>query len=222
MKKILKDYFSFNSRERVSILLLCCLMAFFWMLPNWYPEAKRLPESKGWRVQHADSGMILEEIAAKPVKKIIPSESAKLFEFDPNQLSAEGWEKLGLRDKTVQTILHFKEKGGRFREPEDLKKIWGLSVLEANKLIPYVRIPEKENLVVKQSEELPKTMPSSIYINQATVADLLLIPGFSKPLAARMIKFRDKMGGFKSVEQISKTYGLPDSLFQKMASIVVL
>jgi DNA uptake protein ComE-like DNA-binding protein len=222
MKKILKDYFSFNSRERVSILLLCCLMAFFWMLPNWYPEAKKLPESKGWRVQQADSGMILEEIAAKPVKKIKSSELVKLFEFDPNHLSAEGWEKLGLRDKTVQTILHFREKGGRFRDPEDLKKIWGLSIVDAKRLIPYVRIPEKENLVMKQPTELSKKMPSSIYINQVTAADLLLIPGFSKPLAARMIKFRDKMGGFKSIEQISKTYGLPDSLFQKMASIIVL
>jgi DNA uptake protein ComE-like DNA-binding protein len=196
-------------------------MAFFWVLPFWYPTPKILPEKIGWETQQIDSMKMMWKASSKPLEKIAPILTVQLFEFNPNELSAEGWKKLGLRDKTVQTILHYREKGGRFRVPEDLKKIWGLSSTEANKLMPYVQIPELKKKVLELPMAFPKVMPATILINQATVTELLLIPGFTKSLAARMIKFRDKLGGFKSLEQVRKTYGLNDSLFQSMAAFVV-
>jgi DNA uptake protein ComE-like DNA-binding protein len=222
MKKILRDYFSFNSRERVSILFLCCLIAFFWILPYWYPTPQKLPESLGWKAQPVDSENIVTKAPTIHTDSAHPAFPAPLFVFNPNDLPADGWKKLGLRDKTVQTILHYREKGGRFREPADLKKIWGISIAEANRLIPFVRMPELAKPVFKTPIERPKSIPISILINQATVAELLLIPGFSRPLAARMIRYRDKLGGFTNLEQIRKTYGLSDSLYQLMAPIVVL
>jgi DNA uptake protein ComE-like DNA-binding protein len=197
-------------------------MAFFWVLPNWYPEKIKLPETTGWKLQQVDSAKILVKESNRHFETPPSNFSLKLFEFNPNELPAEGWKKLGLRDKTIQTILHYREKGGWFREPGDLKKIWGLSLEEANKLIPFVAIPKLEKPILNQPIDLPKLMPASILINQATMAELLLIPGINKSLAARMIKFRDKLGGFKNIEQIRKTYGLSDSLFQLMAPLVVL
>jgi len=222
MKKILRDYFSFNSRERVSILFLCCLIAFFWILPYWYSTPQKLPESLGWKVQPVDSENIVTKAPTIHTDSVHPAFPATLFVFNPNDLPADGWKKLGLRDKTVQTILHYREKGGRFRERADLKKIWGISIAEANRLIPFVRIPELGKPVFKTPIERPKSIPTSILINQATVAELLLIPGFSRPLAARMIRYRDKLGGFTNLEQIRKTYGLNDSLYRLMAPMVVL
>ena len=37
-------------------------------------------------------------------------------------------------------------------------------------------------------------------------------------MAARIVTFRDKLGGFYSVDQIKETYGLPDTVFQKIKS----
>jgi competence protein ComEA len=220
--KILKDYFSFNSRERVSILLLCCLMAFFWILPYWYPEKNKMPESSNGVSTSMDSPKTLANEPHQPLAKSIEDIEIQPFEFDPNELTGEGFKKLGLKQKTIQTILHYREKGGRFREPGDLKKIWGISEREFKQLIPYVVIPKFNKPTVHDAIELPKSMPASILINQATAADLLLIPGFTKTLAGRMIKFRDKIGGFQSLEQIRKTYGLTDSIFQLIAPKIVL
>ncbi len=218
MKKILKDYFSFNSRERLSILFLSCLIAFFWVLPNWYPEQKKLPEKRDVKMQSIDSEKILMKMPPKHLEKPMVPMPVHLYEFNPNELSADGWKKLGISEKTVQTILHYREKGGKFDEPSDLKKIWGLSLAEAKKLMPFVVIPNLK----KQPIELAKKMPETILINQATLADLLLIPGMNKSLAARLIKYRDKLGGFKKLEQIRKTYGLSDSLYQLILPLVVL
>ena len=43
-------------------------------------------------------------------------------------------------DKTIHTILNYRNKGGRFKQPEDLRKIYGLQKEEADLLIPYVQI----------------------------------------------------------------------------------
>jgi competence protein ComEA len=220
--KIIKDYFSFNSRERVSILLLCCLMTFFWILPYWYPETKKMSSSSNWVSTSLDSTKTLYNKPYQPLEKSLEDIVVIPFEFDPNELTGEGFKKLGLKQKTIQTILHYREKGGRFREPGDLKKIWGISETEAKRLMPYVVIAKFNKPTVYKTIELPRSMPASILINQVTAADLLLIPGFTKPLAGRMIKFRDKIGGFQSLEQIRKTYGLTDSLFQLIAPKIVL
>ena len=42
------------------------------------------------------------------------------------------------------------------------------------------------------------------------------MPGIGAKLGARIINYRNKLGGFYSVEQVGETFGLPDSTFQKI------
>ena len=42
--------------------------------------------------------------------------------------------------------------------------------------------------------------------------------GIGPAYAKRIITFREKLGGFSSVEQVAETYGLPDSTFQNIKS----
>jgi DNA uptake protein ComE-like DNA-binding protein len=65
-----------------------------------------------------------------------------MFYFDPNSIHAYDWKRLGLPDRLVQTILHYIKRGGRFRKPEDLKKLYGLHNDDYERLLPYVRIPK--------------------------------------------------------------------------------
>jgi DNA uptake protein ComE-like DNA-binding protein len=57
-----------------------------------------------------------------------------------------------------------------------------------------------------------------IEINSADTSALISLPGIGSKLALRIINFRDKLGGFASVDQVGETYGLPDSTFQKVKS----
>jgi hypothetical protein len=49
---------------------------------------------------------------------------------------------LGLRAKTIQTIINYRSKGGKFKNAEDIRKIWGLRKDEADRLIPYIKIAD--------------------------------------------------------------------------------
>jgi competence ComEA-like helix-hairpin-helix protein len=42
------------------------------------------------------------------------------------------------------------------------------------------------------------------------------LPGIGPKLASRINSFREKLGGFYSIDQVAETYGLPDSTFQKI------
>lgn len=224
MKKIIKDYFSFNSRERVAIILLCCLLAFFWVLPDWYQKPQNLSglseremsTPKPDSIQRTEASLAKNGEASKPIVAVKP------FVFNPNELSETGWKKLGVRDKTIQTILHYRQKGGRFHAPEDLKKIWGMLPEDAERLIPYVSIPVEEKQILKTATNQTVKISKPILINQATAAELSSLPGVNKSLAARMIKFRDKIGGFQNLDQVRRTYGLTDSIYNLIAPLIVL
>jgi len=159
----------------------------------------------------------------------------ELFYFDPNTISGSGWKRLGLRDKTIQTIEKYLNKGGHFYKPDDLQKIYGLHKDEFERLAPYVKIEastskskEKEELVSIKSKD--ETQPSktsvsrytAIDINTADTSAFISLPGIGSKLASRIVTFRDKLGGFYSIEQVSETYGLPDSTFQKIKQYLKL
>ncbi len=64
----------------------------------------------------------------------------ELFYFDPNTASVTDWKRLGIRDKTAETIQKYLSKGGHFYKPEDINKIWGLHKDDIDRLLPYVKI----------------------------------------------------------------------------------
>ena len=151
----------------------------------------------------------------------------ELFYFDPNTTTEPEWKRLGLRDKTIKTIENYRSKGGRFYKPDDLKRIYGLHDDEYERLKPYIKIESnisKFNDDFVSSRPKDEIQPSKIYaarysiidVNSADTTAFISLPGIGSKLAARIITFREKLGGFYSVEQIGETYGLPDSTFQKV------
>ncbi len=144
-----------------------------------------------------------------------------MFYFDPNTLSSQGWKKLGLTDKTIGTIQNYLSKGGRFHEPADIMKIWGLHKDLAEKLLPYVQIEQQKNIShpnspVYEKKEYHEKSITAIDINNADSGAYITLPGIGPGYAKRIIKFRDKLGGFYKVDQVGETFGLPDSTFQRI------
>jgi len=57
---------------------------------------------------------------------------------------------------------------------------------------------------------------SFLDINMADTSAFINLPGIGNKLAARIVNFRNKLGGFYSIEQVGETFGLADSTFQKI------
>ncbi|HEY0272713.1 MAG TPA: helix-hairpin-helix domain-containing protein [Chitinophaga sp.] len=234
-KQFIKQYLDFSRRERRGIYLLLAIIAACCALPQVLP-APALPE------------IVTEKVLADAVTAVAPSPAlpgpapappAALFNFDPNTLPLEGWLALGVREKTARTILRYREKGGRFRRPADLAKIYGLSPAQSEALQPYVRIAGtvstptgavRRDTAALAGKPLPRDsvfayprktlVPTDI--NAADSLAWMRLPGIGPSFAGRIVRFRERLGGFYAVEQVGETYGLPDSTFNKIQPFLQL
>jgi len=59
-----------------------------------------------------------------------------------------------------------------------------------------------------------------IDINRADSADLLPLPGIGPVFAGRIIKYRDLLGGFLSVDQLGEVYGIPLETVQNIRRLL--
>ncbi|MBL0333848.1 MAG: helix-hairpin-helix domain-containing protein [Chitinophagaceae bacterium] len=158
------------------------------------------------------------------------AKKGELFYFDPNQLDRAGWTRLGLRDKTIGIILNYVSKGGHFRKKEDLQRIYGLHPDEYSRLAPWVRISEVSNPETKYSPTAYTKTPAMtrektirpVDINQSDTTAWISLPGIGSKLASRIILFREKLGGFYSVDQVGETFGLADSVFRKIKTALLM
>lgn len=224
-----KEWFVFTKKERTGIIVLVICILSATCLPWFFTAVFENPDKKLTKQIHEDLLRLRVTTDSAELTRTghdgerdmahydLPAEKGPVnfFEFDPNTLSADGWRKLGLRDRAIRIIQKYLSRGGKFREPADLKKIYGLSRELAARLIPYVRIHlPKPTYEKKEFVKFKKAEPSILDINSADSSALIALPGIGNKLARRIILFRDKLGGFYSVEQVKETYGLPDSTFQ--------
>ncbi|MEO8824115.1 MAG: helix-hairpin-helix domain-containing protein [Ginsengibacter sp.] len=242
MWKLFTDYFSFTKKERKGIIYAIVIIIIVALSPRFFHffvkdepinttefakeisvfqansiNAKKVSKSKKDYYDDYTPSYIKEE----PIKK-------ELFYFDPNTASENDWVRLGVRKKTAQTIQKYIAKGGKFYKSEDIRKIYGLNESDAKRLIPYVSIANvKKNFPTVQNHYpetnyYPKKIPiQPVDINVADTSAFIALPGIGSKLSKRIIGFREKLGGFYSVDQIAETYNLPDSTFEKIKKYLV-
>jgi len=227
IKKFIKDYLSFSRKERVGLLALLGLILTIYLLPLILERERKFPLERISVLAAVLDSQERREIETKPERKSFktypPASSQNLFKegllfkFDPNQLPAQGWKELGLGEKTIKTIENYRNKGGRFRKPEDLRKVWGLPTGFYDRVKDYITI-EGRSKSEQWKNELKRSEPKlvSLNINEADTTAWIALPGIGSKLASRIVNFREKLGGFYSVEQVGETFGLADSVFQKI------
>ncbi|NJN42785.1 MAG: helix-hairpin-helix domain-containing protein [Flammeovirgaceae bacterium] len=136
-----------------------------------------------------------------------------LFSFDPNTASLDDLLTLGFPGNIAQRIVNYRSKGGKFLNSNDLKRIYGIDSAHVNILLPYIRIASKEvaakNEIPQRTKEAKTT--ERFDINTADTIQLKKVYGIGSVLATRIVKYRDKLGGFVEINQLYEVYGL-DSL----------
>lgn len=61
-----------------------------------------------------------------------------------------------------------------------------------------------------------------VYVNIADTTELKRLRGIGSVLSARIVKYRDKIGGFKSLDQLQKIYGLSEETYRSILPHLIL
>lgn len=166
---------------------------------------------------------------------------ATLFAFNPNTITIDSLQLLGLTQKQALTIIHYREKGGRFRKKEDFSKMYTVSPEKYLELEPYIVIPvagkrpePKAKIVerpeVKQ-EEKPAEKPEQpkkesewkapkekvfVDLNEADSAALISVKGIGPYFCKAILSYRKALGSFANIDQLLEIRGMDQEKFDRI------
>ena len=137
--------------------------------------------------------------------------------FDPNTADSCTLVHLGLKKWQVSNMLKYRAKGGRYRKPEDLKKLYGMTDSLFLALQPYIMIDtlaiDHFRDSIRQSQRDTSAIDSVpryvshkrdtiLNLRTADTTELKMIRGIGSYRAKQIIRYRNLLGGFASVEQL--------------------
>ncbi len=158
----------------------------------------------------------------------------KLHPFDPNTAGEAELLAMGLRPGVVKTLLNYRSKGGKFRKPEDLGKLYGLKEEESALLIPFVTIESEQDFANNYAEKEPLRVLSApagnktnfeipvVDVNKADSFSLTVLPAIGTKRAALIVKYRESLGGFTHHDQLKEVFGINDSVYNAIKPYVHL
>ena len=243
MKDLLKEYFSFNRSERNGILFLSLLIIFLLVtqqvLPYFIPHndfdhTPYLEDIDRFLASRIDDEPTKDSLKPRHQGEIV-QRPIEMFRFDPNSIGLEKWNRLGFSDREAGQIIRYRDKGGKFRVKKDLAKMYCISEERYAVLEPFIALPDTlpartkkhwENKTYEKKawpkKQWPKREPVLISINRDDTLAFRKLRGIGRVLSGRIVRYREKLGGFIRKEQIAEVYGISDSLYHAIAPHLLL
>lgn len=188
----------------LALLILVFQLAFSWLKK----EQKEKP--------------VLVEFVGENTQKL------NLSEFNPNDLSAEGWQKLGFSEKQVKTILNYKDLvGGEFLSKKQLSECYVISHEKFAELEPYILLPQthqktREHQYFGGFEKKELKIFGKFNPDNYSATDWEKM-GFSEKQSAAIIKYKNYLGGsFRSKEKFRECFVISPENYQKLAPYLLL
>jgi len=142
----------------------------------------------------------------------------------PQSLSAADWQRLGLSSKQAASMVRYRDKYG-FHSIDQMRRIRVLPPALLNLISdslmfdqPFGTSPTKniEAKVKETSSVLLEKKIQKLDLNSATRAMLVALPGLGEYTAAKIITYRERLGGFLSLDQLQEIQGLKPEILQRV------
>ena len=225
--KGLRTWFTFSKGERIAIFsILACIVVL--VIINLSRPAKASLDDA--TLHNLDSLLALRQAAIdeqQQQKAAQTQERLELqpFQFNPNTITEEEGLRMGLTDRQIRNIINYRDKGGKFYSKNDLAKLYTISEEDFAQLEPYIVLPEiarkdydkpktetKEYQNVTEEKKAPKTIPV-VDLNTVDSITLVELPQIGGYTAARIVAYREKLGGFLNKEQLLEVKGMDEARY---------
>jgi competence protein ComEA len=131
---LFKQYFNFSKNETRGVLVTLVLIVLLYIIPSFFrPTLVTIKRDPVIEKQIQDL-FDKDEDTYRSTNNNIPVDSIKMFAFDPNKIDSVTWRSFGISNKTIHTILNYRNKGGWFKDTGDIRKIWSIKKEDADRL----------------------------------------------------------------------------------------
>ena len=214
-----KSHFKFNKQERSGIFFLLLLIVLvqivFWLYSRLKVNGNE-PMILNYEVQSK-----IDSLKSRQAQK----DSIKIYPFNPNFITDYKGYTLGLSLDEIDRLHEFRNQGKFVNSKEEFQQVTGVSDSLLNKIsksfkfpewTQFSKIKEQEDFISKAFSKKEISSTSIGDLNSVTAQELKLIKGIGDKLSERIVKFRDRLGGFLINDQLNDVYGLDPEVAQRV------
>ncbi len=229
-------------RERSGLLTLITLAVCYSILQGFVPSTGHIECDEEFYSYYAEVLKTNEESAPT---KTTHSREESFFQFDPNALDRDGYVNLGLSPSQADALLKYRHRSGGFQSKEDLSKVFvlpnGWFERHYNDVLLPDVAPKKEWSQSTRQDDRSRSFASTdnehrtesfraapkeaddqpvrIELNTIDSVDLVAIRGVGAKSASNLLKFRARLGGFISLEQLDEVWGLHPAVAERLKEV---
>ncbi len=207
-----QSHFKFNKQERSGIFFLL-LIIFVFQGIYFYVKAKPFNGNPKVEINtlvqsHLDS-----------LKNTMAKDSLKVFPFNPNYITDYKGYTLGMSSLEVDRLLAYRATDRFVNSAEEFQQVTRVSDSLLAIMAPYFKFPDWVNQEKNKPEFVASSQKETTTVlrdlNKATAEELRTVSGIGETLSNRIIKFRDRLGGFLVSEQLYDVYGLEPAVVKR-------
>lgn len=205
------------SDHRSGIFLLLLLIVIFQTAWYFYSNENQIPEKSTTE----EKQWLALQSQIDSLKLIKVQKKYEIKPFNPNFISDYKGYILGMTVKEIDRLHQYRAQEKFVNSANEFQEITQVSDSVLNKISPYFKFPDwvknkkqytpyvkyelakKENIIVKD-------------INEATQEDLMKIYGIGEALSQRILKEKEKFGGFVSMDQMKHIWGLSPEVIENL------
>jgi DNA uptake protein ComE-like DNA-binding protein len=211
----LKSFFQFSKAQRSGIFILlaiCIGLQLVYFFVDFKMVEKESKDKQQWLALQTEIDSL---------KEIKQDYTPKIYPFNPNFITDFKGYKLGMSVAEIDRLLAFRKLNKYVNSAQDFQKVTKVSDSLLKAISPYFKFPDW----VTNKKEF-KSYPKQAFdkkekivvldINQASPEDLIKIYGIGAGLSERILKQKELLGGFVSMEQMKDVWGLSAEVIENL------
>jgi DNA uptake protein ComE-like DNA-binding protein len=214
-KKVLREYFAFPKKERRAIwvlfilwiILLCVqvIQSNFFNYQNTY-SYKVIVNNE---LTKSDENKLREQYKNRSQNTFFKK---KLY-F--NYISLDDLVNAGITKNQAYKIISSKEKGIKIYTIEDVEKLIDVDSVSKNIIKNILSFyPSKKYFNINPTHNNTNKPITNININTADTSELDLIRGISFATASRVLRYKERLGGYINKEQFKEVWGMDSNTYE--------
>ena len=216
----LKSLFVFTSDQRKGIfalLFFIIALQFAYFFVDFSIPTNEDPEEQKW---------LSLQPQVDSMKMHIANKRPKMYLYNPNFITDYKGYKLGMSVDEIDRLLAFRKENKYVNSSQEFQNVTKISDSLLNVMSPYFKFPDWVNK--KKEYKAFKKYPNQAFakkekivlidINQATKEDLIKIYGIGEAISVRILKQKEVLGGFVSMEQMKDVWGLSPEVIENLNS----
>ena len=218
--KTISSYFKFQRNQRTAVFFLfgiIVILQLTYFFADFSSFSKVSPEKEKWlSLQSQIDSMKQDKLNYVP----------KIYPFNPNFITDHKGYKLGMSVPEIDRLLAFRKENKYVNSPKEFQAVTKVSDSLLNAISPYFKFPDWVNK--KKEFKNYKNYPNTAFakkekiviidINKATQEELIKIYGIGEAISLRILKFKESLGGFVSMEQMKDVWGLSPEVIENLNS----